>query len=216
MVLTTPMDRAQGRARQSSDPVRWLKPLLFGLALLPLALMGWDTVSGGLGANPIESLIRRNGDWALRFLLLTLTITPLRELSGWSGAIRLRRMIGLFAFFYATLHLAGYVVLEQFFDWPAMGADLLKRPYITLGMGCFLLLLPLAITSTNGMIRRLGGRRWRALHRLIYPAALLAVAHYFLLVKADLREPILYGALLALLLGYRLVRALPGRHSAAG
>ncbi|RCX33199.1 sulfoxide reductase heme-binding subunit YedZ [Thioalbus denitrificans] len=195
-------------------PPRWLKPAVFALCLLPLALLAWRAVSGGLGANPIEAFIRHNGDWALRLLLLTLAVTPLRRLTGWTWPLRVRRMIGLFAFFYATLHLLGYVGLDQFFDWPAIGADILKRPYITIGMSAFALLVPLAATSTDAMLRRLGGRRWQRLHRLAYLAAGAGVLHFLWLVKADLREPLLYAAILLLLLGFRLVRFLRRVHGA--
>jgi sulfoxide reductase heme-binding subunit YedZ len=156
-----------------------------------------------LGANPVETLSHATGDWSLRFLLLTLAITPLRRLSGWNGVQKYRRMLGLFAFFYVSLHFAVYLVFDQFFDWTAIVADIARRPYITVGFAAFVLLIPLAITSTNGMIRRLG-RHWQRLHRLVYLTAILGVLHYAWLVKADLREPLLYGGLLAALLGYRL------------
>jgi len=199
-------------------PPRWLKPAVFALCLLPLALLAWNAVSGGLGANPIEAVIRHNGDWALRLLLATLAVTPLRRLTGWTWPMRVRRMIGLFAFFYATLHLLSYVGLDQFFDWPAIGADILQRPYITIGISAFALLVPLAATSTDAMMRRLGGRRWQRLHRLAYVAAGAGVLHFLWLVKADVREPLIYGALLLLLLGFRLARllrhALAARHPA--
>lgn len=183
---------------------RWLKPAFFALALLPLAWLAWRAAFAGLGVNPVEFVNRFLGDWALRFLLLALAVTPLRQWTGWAPLARLRRMAGLFAFFYVCLHVASYVGLDLFFDWAALWADVLKRTYITLGMAAVALLLPLAVTSTDGMIRRLGGRRWRALHRLVFPAAILAVAHFFLMVKADLREPLVYAVLLALLLGWRL------------
>jgi len=183
---------------------RFHKPLLFLISLLPLALIGWDGWRGTLGANPIETLSHRSGDWALRLLLITLSVTPLVRLFGWTWLMRLRRMLGLFTFFYATLHLLNYLVLDQFFDWSEIAADIVKRPYITVGFATYLLLLPLALTSTNGMIRRLGGQRWRSLHSLVYPAALLAVLHFLWLVKADLLEPFSYGVVLLLLLLFRL------------
>jgi len=182
-----------------------LKRGLFLLCLLPLALLVWRGVAGGLGANPVEALTRGLGDWALRFLLLTLALSPLADLTHRSEPRRLRRLFGLFAFFYLCLHLASYTVLDQFFDWRAIGADIVKRPYITVGMAAFLLLVPLAATSTDAMIRRLGGRRWKRLHRLVYPAAVAGVVHYFMLVKADVREPLIYGGILALLLGWRRI-----------
>lgn len=183
---------------------RWVKPVAFALCLLPLALLGLDAAAGQLGANPIEKVTRTLGDWTLRFILLTLAVTPARRLLGWNWAMRLRRMLGLFAFFYAGLHLASYVVLDQFFAWGDIWKDIVKRPYITVGMVCFVLLAPLAATSTNAMIRRLGGRNWQRLHRLVYPAAILAVLHFYMLVKADIREPLLYASLVAALLGWRL------------
>lgn len=184
--------------------MRWLKPLVFAASLLPLAWLGWQAAYGSLGVNPVETLNRTLGDWALRFLLLALAVTPLRQWTGWAPLARLRRMMGLFAFFYVSLHLASYVGVDLFFDWAALWKDVVKRTYITLGMGCFLLLLPLALTSTDGMIRRLGGKAWRKLHRLVFPAAILGVAHFWMMVKADLREPVVYALVLAVLLGWRL------------
>ena len=160
------------------------KPVVFVAALLPAAWEAWAFFNGGLTANPIEGMIRFNGDWALRFLILTLAITPLHHLTHWPVWMRLRRMLGLFAFFYAVLHVAGYVGLDQFFDWHAIWGDIAKRTFITVGMVVFVALIPLAVTSTNGMIKRLGGPRWRKLHRLVYPAAVLGVVHYFMMVKA--------------------------------
>ncbi len=181
-----------------------LKTGVFLLSLLPLAYLLWLLLSDGLGANPIERINRFLGDWALRFLLITLTVTPLRRLFGWHRLARVRRMLGLFCFFYLSLHLLSYLVLDQFFDWQAIWEDLLERPYITLGFCGFLLLSPLAFTSTDGWVRRLG-RQWVRLHRLVYPAAVLAVTHFFLMTKADLREPLLYATLLTLLFGIRLL-----------
>jgi sulfoxide reductase heme-binding subunit YedZ len=179
--------------------MRRLKPLILLLCLVPLGWLIAAALLGGLGANPIETVTRNLGEWALRLLLLTLAVTPLRRLTGWRTVVQLRRMLGLFSFFYALLHLLSYLVLEQFFYWPEIWADLLKRPYITVGMVSLLLLLPLAITSTTGWMRRLG-RNWQRLHRLIYPAAIAAVLHFYMLVKADTREPLIYAALLTLLL----------------
>jgi len=182
---------------------RWSKPLLFLFCLLPAAWLLYGAITGHLGANPIEAVTRTLGDWALRFLLITLAITPLRRFSGWGWLLRYRRMLGLYAFFYATLHLLSYIVLDQFFYWPEIWADILKRPYITVGMVSFLLLVPLAVTSTSGWMRRLG-RRWQQLHRLVYLCAIGGVLHYYMLVKADTREPLLYGIILATLLVARL------------
>lgn len=191
----------------------WAKRGLFVLCLAPLAVLTGQALLDQLGANPIEAINRTLGDWALRFLLISLAVTPLRRL-GWSAIARMRRMLGLYAFTYAVLHVTSYVVLDNFFDWAGIFADILKRQYITVGMIALLLLVPLAVTSTDAMIRRLGGRRWRKLHRLVYPAAILAVLHFFLMVKADLREPILYGVILAVLLGWRLAPALGATRSA--
>lgn len=192
----------------SRPRIPW-KPLIFVLCLLPLAGLAYQAAMGGLGANPIEKVTRDLGEWALRFLAIGLALTPLRQAQGWHWLAQFRRMIGLYAFFYACLHVASYVVLDQFFDWGAIGKDIVKRPYITVGMIAFVLLVPLAVTSTKGMVRRLGGRRWRRLHRLVYVAAPLGVVHFVMLVKADLRDPLFYGVVLALLLGHRLLSAAP-------
>lgn len=179
------------------------KPLVFVASLLPLAWLFWLGWQGELGANPVETLSHRTGDWSLRFLLLTLAVTPLRRLTGWNGLQKFRRMLGLFAFFYVCLHFGVYLVFDQFFDWRAIVEDVAKRPYIAVGFTGFLLLIPLAVTSTSGMMKRLG-RNWQRLHRLVYPIGVLGVLHYGWLVKADLTEPLLYGGILAILLGYRL------------
>ncbi len=183
--------------------MRWLKPLVLTFCLLPLARLLYLGFSGGLGVNPIEFVTRSLGTWALSFLLITLTVTPLRKLSGWSGIMRVRRMLGLTAFFYALLHWLSYLWLDQFFDWSEILKDLVKRPFITFGMATFLLLLPLALTSTDAAMRRLK-RNWQRLHRLVYPAAVLAVCHYFWLVKQDVTQPLIYASVLALLLGLRI------------
>lgn len=185
-----------------------LKAALFIACLIPLLRLAWFGYAGQLGANPIEFITRSLGTWTLVLLLITLSITPLRHLSGWSSLIRLRRMAGLFAFFYALLHFSTYLWLDQFFDLQAIYKDMLKRPFITAGFAAFILLLPLAITSTNAMMKRLGGKRWQLLHRLIYPAAMLAVLHYWWLVKKDITQPLVYAALLAVLLAYRVWLAL--------
>ncbi|MDH3669875.1 MAG: sulfoxide reductase heme-binding subunit YedZ [Gammaproteobacteria bacterium] len=192
--------------------IRWIaKPVLFVLCLAPLAWLVWDGVTNNLGANPVETVRRYTGDWTLRFLLIALTVTPLRRLTGWHVVIRLRRMLGLFAFLYACLHFVSYIWLDQFFMWDAIIEDILDRPYITVGVASFLLLIPLAVTSTNGMVRRLGGRRWQRLHQLVYVIAVLGVIHFLWLVKSDISEPVIYGAILALLLGFRLFWHLRGR-----
>ncbi len=173
------------------------------VCLLPLARLIVLGFSGGLGANPIEFITRSTGTWTLVGLMVTLSITPLRRLSGWAGLIRYRRMLGLFTFFYVCLHFATYIWLDQFFDPAAIVKDIIKRPFITVGFAAFVLLIPLAATSTHAMIRRLG-RRWQQLHRLVYAIAILGVIHYLWLVKKDLTEPLIYGAVLTLLLLMRL------------
>lgn len=181
-----------------------LKPLAFILCLIPAGQLAYQAYIGDLGANPIETITRFTGSWALIFLLISLAVTPLRRLTGRNELIKFRRMLGLFAFFYASLHFATYIGLDLFFDFNAIGKDILKRPYITVGFTAFLLLVPLAITSTAGMIRRLG-KRWQQLHRLVYLAAIAGVVHFYWLVKADITRPAQYGAVLALLLGFRIV-----------
>ena len=181
-----------------------LKAALFIACLYPLLRLSWLAYSDQLGANPIELITRSLGTWTLVFLLITLTITPLRKLSGWTWLIKLRRMAGLFAFFYATLHFITYIWLDQFFDLSAMYKDVIKRPFITIGFAAFILLIPLALTSTNAMMRKMGGKNWQLLHRLVYAIALFGVLHYWWLVKKDLTQPIIYSSVLAVLLGYRL------------
>lgn len=185
--------------------VGFIKTLVFLLALFPLIKLGYAAFIDMLGANPIEKITRTTGYWTLTFLLITLTATPLKRLSGWNWLIRLRRMLGLFAFFYGSMHFLTYLVLDQFFDWDAILKDIVKRPYITVGFPSFVLMIPLAITSTDAMIRRLGGKRWRLLHRLVYLCAIGGVVHYWWLVKKDLTNPITFAVLLALLFGIRLI-----------
>ena len=190
---------------------RFLKALIFIAALGPVVYLSVGAARGALGANPIETITRSTGTWTLRFLLVTLAVTPLRRVSGWNEVIRLRRMLGLFAFFYGSLHLLTYVWLDQFFDWASIAKDVAKRPFITAGFSADVLLVPLAVTSTAGMIRRLGGRTWRRLHRLAYIAPALGVVHYWWLVKADTRPPRNYGVVLAALLLIRLFVVLRNR-----
>ena len=185
--------------------IRWIKVAVFVTCLVPLGLLAWAGYTQNLGANPIEKITHATGDWTLRFLLITLSITPLRKLLGVPWLVKFRRMLGLFAFFYACLHFTTYIWLDKFFNLHEMLADVAKRKFITVGITAFVLLIPLAATSTAGWIRRLGGKRWQALHRLIYFSAIAGVIHYVWLVKADIREPLEYGAILALLLGYRVV-----------
>ncbi|MHB1143265.1 MAG: protein-methionine-sulfoxide reductase heme-binding subunit MsrQ [Thiobacillus sp.] len=173
------------------------------LCLLPLMRLIALGAGGGLGANPIEFITRSTGTWTLVGLLVTLSVTPLRRLTGRADFVRYRRMLGLFTFFYVCLHFTTYIWLDQFFDPAAIARDIVKRPFITVGFTAFVLLIPLAGTSTHAMMRRLG-RRWQQLHRLVYPIALLGVVHYLWLVKKDLTEPLIYGAVLALLLAMRM------------
>jgi sulfoxide reductase heme-binding subunit YedZ len=180
------------------------KPLVFLAALAPFLWLLFRTLTGRLSANPIEDITLTTGIWALRLLLVTLAITPLRRLTGWNYIIQYRRMLGLFAFFYATLHLLIYVVLDQGLAFGFILADIAKRPYITAGMTAFALMIPLAITSTRGWIRRLG-RRWQMLHRLVYVSAAAACLHFLWKVKVAIGEPVYYAAILAVLLLFRLV-----------
>jgi sulfoxide reductase heme-binding subunit YedZ len=185
------------------DRIAAFKPLVFIACLLPLAHLVWDAVQGTLGTDPVAQLEHRSGDWALRLLLATLAITPLRRISGWHKAIRFRRMLGLFAFFYVSVHLTIYLAIDLGGFWSQLLGEIIKRPYITVGFAAWLLLIPLALTSTQAMMRRLG-RNWQRLHRLIYPIALLGVLHYFWLVKADHREPAVYLAIWVVLMMLRL------------
>jgi sulfoxide reductase heme-binding subunit YedZ len=190
---------------------RWTKALLFLLCLTPLCLLGWRGYREELGANPIEYITHATGDWTIRFLLITLTITPARKLLNQPKLARFRRMLGLFAFFYGCLHLTTWVWLDKFFDLGDMWRDVVKRRFITAGMTALLLIVPLAITSTAGWVRRLGFRRWQAIHRLVYFSALAGVIHYYWLVKSDVRLPLMYGGILAVLMAYRLGVWLVGR-----
>ncbi|HFC93447.1 MAG TPA: sulfoxide reductase heme-binding subunit YedZ [Leucothrix mucor] len=184
-----------------------LKPIVFILLLLPALYLGWGLWQDTLGANPLEAVIRGLGDWALRILLITLAVSPIRRLINWGQLLRLRRLLGLYAYFYAILHLLGYLWFEQFFDWGEIWYDITERPFITVGMIALLLLTPLAMTSTKGMIRRMG-KQWKRLHLLIYPIAILSVLHFFWMVKLDISEPVIYALILAALLGERILYSL--------
>ena len=184
---------------------RWTKAAAFLLCLAPLFSLAWRFYKDDLGANPIEFITHATGDWIIRFLMITLSITPLRKLLNLPQLARYRRMLGLFAFFYGCLHLMIWAWLDKFFDWNEMGKDILKRKFITVGMTALLLMIPLAITSTSGWVRRLGFVRWQKIHRLIYFSALAGVIHYYWLVKSDVRLPLMYGGILAVLMTYRLV-----------
>ncbi len=183
-----------------------IKGALFFACLIPLGRLVWFGINNQLGTNPIERITHSTGEWTLIFLMLTLCITPLRQLSGWSWLIKLRRMVGLYVFFYACLHFITYIWLDQFFDVAAIVKDVIKRPFITVGFAAFILLIPLAITSTNAMLKKLGGKHWQSLHRLIYLIAILGVLHFWWLVKKDITEPLIYAVILASLLGYRVMK----------
>jgi sulfoxide reductase heme-binding subunit YedZ len=192
-----------------------LKALVFVACLAPAAVLVAQAALGALGANPIDKVTDVTGTWTLRFLLITLAVTPVRRLTGWNAVIRYRRMLGLFAFFYGCLHLLTYGGLDQFFAFDHMASDVAKRPFITAGAAAFLLMLPLAATSTAGWMRRLGGRNWQRLHRLAYVSAVGGVVHYYWLVKADTSRPVRYALLLALLLTVRVWSRLTAAASAS-
>jgi sulfoxide reductase heme-binding subunit YedZ len=183
---------------------KWTKVFIFLLCLVPLGILVFRALTANLGANPVEFIQHATGDWTLRFLVITLCITPFRKLLKLPDLIRFRRMLGLFAFFYACLHFLTYLGPDQSFDLAAMWKDVYKRPFITVGFTAFVLLIPLALTSTTGWIRRLGGRRWQMLHRLIYISAICGVIHYYWLVKSAVLRPLTYGAIVAILLLWRL------------
>jgi len=193
--------------------LRYFKPVIFLACLVPLALLVWGALHNSLGANPIEAITHSTGNCTLTFLLITLAITPLRRLTRQYWLIGLRRMLGLFAFFYGTLHLMTYVWLDKFFDVHEMLADIAKRRFITAGMTAYVLMIPLGLTSTQWAIRKLGGKRWQTLHRLIYFSAAAGVIHYVWLVKADLKKPLEYAAVLGVLMVYRAVAWLVARRS---
>ncbi|GMR20714.1 MAG: protein-methionine-sulfoxide reductase heme-binding subunit MsrQ [Gammaproteobacteria bacterium] len=181
------------------------KAVLFVVGLAPLISLVLGVVQDELGANPIEYLARATGDWTLRFLMLTLAVTPIREITGWRVLLRYRRMLGLYVFFYACLHFSIYVFLDLGLKFSDVFADIVKRPYITVGFTAFLLLVPLAATSNRAMIRRLGAGRWQRLHRLVYAIAMLGVLHFWWQVKSDLAQPVIYSLILIILLGYRVM-----------
>jgi sulfoxide reductase heme-binding subunit YedZ len=201
-----------GKGRQAPrkawwrDPISLSKPILLVAGLVPLGRIAWGLLVDRdlLGANPAEFIEHGTGDWALQFLLITLAVSPLRRLTGIGGLIRYRRMLGLFAFFYGVVHLGCYLTFDKLFDVEEIAKDILKRPYITVGFAALVLMTPLAVTSTRGWVRRLGGPAWTRLHQLVYAVAILAVLHYWWLVKRDVTWPALYGALLVVLLGWRL------------
>jgi sulfoxide reductase heme-binding subunit YedZ len=197
---------------------RWIKAPVFVLCLSPIFLLGWRALHNGLGANPIEFITHFTGDWTLRFLVIVLAITPLRKILRWPDLIRFRRMAGLFAFFYGCLHFLTYIWLDKFFDLSETWKDVIKRPFITAGFLAFVSMAPLAITSTAGWIRRLGGARWQMLHRLVYLSAIAGVVHYYWLVKSDVRWPLAYASAVGVLLVYRILmsRGLLGKLNSVG
>jgi len=184
--------------------IKVLKPVVFLLCLVPFFLLVWGALTANLGANPVEAITHTTGDWILRFLLITLAITPLRLLTGWKWPIRFRRMTGLFAFFYSILHFTIYCLSIQALNFKEIGIDIAKRPYITVGFLSFVLMIPLAITSTKKWIGRMGFKRWQLLHRLIYITAIGGILHYLWLVKLDITKPVRYGIVLAVLLLFRV------------
>jgi len=187
----------------SQKQISWLiKPMVFVLCLVPFILLAWGAINDTLGTNPVEEMTRQTGEWTLRFILITLTITPLRKLTKQSWLIKLRRMLGLFTFFYVCLHFTTYIWFDQYFDWAEILIDIPKRPFITVGFTAFVLLIPLAFTSTNKMMKRLK-KNWVKLHKLIYVIAMLGVLHFLWVVKADTFEPLIYFVILMTLLSYR-------------
>lgn len=195
--------------------IRFYKFAVAVNALIPLALLGYDAYNGQLGANPIEFFLRTTGVLTLVFLLVTLAVTPLRKIFGWNSLIKFRRMLGLFAFVYGVVHLVTYSIFDKSLEIAAIYGDVLQRPFIAVGMAAFTMLVPLAVTSTNGWIKRLGGKRWARLHTLIYPTAILGVIHFWMIVKSDVFYPLLFGAVLAVLLGYRALSRVRRSNSAA-
>jgi sulfoxide reductase heme-binding subunit YedZ len=189
------------------NDTKFNKIVIFINSLIPLTLLAWDAYWQNLGANPIEYFLRTTGVLTLVFLFITLAVTPLRKIFGWNQLIKFRRMLGLYAFFYGTLHLITYSIFDKALDVPAILGDIWKRPFIAVGMAAFTLLIPLAVTSTNGMLKRLGGKNWIKLHRLTYVAATLGVIHFFWIQKSDYSYPILFGLILAVLLGYRVYKS---------
>ena len=186
------------------NDVNFNKALIATNALLPLAFLAYDGWRGQLGANPLEFFLRTTGVLTLTFVVATLAVTPLRKVFGWNGLIKYRRMLGLFAFFYGCVHLSTYSVFDKSLDLPAIVTDVIKRPFILIGMSALLLMVPLAVTSTNGMVKRLGGKRWSNLHKLTYVVAVLGVTHFWMIVKSDVFYPALFALAVAVLLGYRL------------
>lgn len=191
-------------SRQWAKWIRRSKPLVFVLCSIPAALLASDIATGNISADPIEDLTRETGIWGLRILLITLAITPLRFITGINQLVMLRRMLGVFSFFYILLHFLTWLVIDNYFDFQRIIEDIIERYYILFGSLAFIMLIPLAITSTNRMLRWVGAKRWKRLHMLIYPISILGIVHFYLQVKADITEPVIHGAILAILLGYRI------------
>ena len=184
--------------------IKFNKILIFINSLVPLLLLAWDAFNGNLGANPINFFLQTTGFLTIIFLFISLSITPLRKFFGWNQLVKFRRMLGLYAFFYVCMHFTIYIWLDHFFDWARIWQDIAKRPYVTVGFAAFVMLVPLALTSNKFSIRKLTGKRWQQLHWLVYPAAICGVVHYYWLVKADIRQPVIYAVVLAVLLGVRI------------
>ncbi len=186
------------------NDIKFNKILILVNGAVPLALLSWDGFRGQLGANPIEFFLRTTGVLTLIFLLITLSVTPLRKLSGWNSLIKYRRLLGLYAFFYVCLHFSTYIIFDRGGNILSTAGDIVQRPFIAIGMASFFMMIPLAITSTNGWIKQLGGKRWAKLHRLIYYIGIGGVVHYWMIVKSDIFYPAMFGLVLAILLGYRV------------
>ena len=199
--------RPKSPAYRSAAAIGWTKAVVFVLCLMPLTRLVAGGFLGRLGVNPLEFITRSTGTWTLVFVLVTLAVTPLRRITGWHWLARLRRMLGLYAYFYGLLHFTTFIWLDHFFDVSAIAKDIVKRPFVTIGFAAFAIMVPLAVTSTDAMVRRLGGRKWMALHKLVYALAICGVIHYWWLVKRDVTQPAIYALVLALLLGYRAVSA---------
>ncbi len=218
MSVTADSAAPRAKPKKRRDPIVWIvKPLVWAGCLAPLAWLSWLIADAamfggrGLGANPVEFINLYTGDWAIRFLLLSLALTPIKIVTGWAQVIRLRRLIGLFAFFYVVLHVANYVAIDQFFAWGAIWEDILKRWYITVGMVGLLCLIPLAVTSTKGWVKRMGGKNWNKLHKAVYIAGAAACLHFFMMRKGFQVEPIVYGLIFFGLMAVRAVEPLKRR-----
>ncbi|MCA1556944.1 MAG: sulfoxide reductase heme-binding subunit YedZ [Acidobacteria bacterium] len=191
----------------TTGDARFTKAVIFINSLVPLALLAWDAARANLGANPLEYVTRTTGMLTLIFLTLSLAVTPLRKITGWNWLGMNRRVLGLYAFFYGALHFLTYIWFDRFFNFKSAVGDVFQRPFIAIGFASFLIMIPLAVTSTNRMVKRLGGKRWNRLHKMVYLAGILGTLHYYLLVKSDKRLPLMFAVALAILLGYRIFAA---------